>query len=297
MNRFLTLCVALLLATPACAADMPPKPVYKAAPVVAPAHSWTGYYFGAHAGAAFGRQTANFSGDPFLGQFFFVGFAQNGFFDPPLANQLRENSNGFMGGAQAGYNQQMGNVVLGIEGDISWMKLKGSSASSVLDPPIHVFTMQHQGSVDWLATARGRLGVLPTDRLLVYATAGVAIAHIRQSLTFAHTGGIVDADDLFGGLPGAGGGLVCLTFGGPCLAGASSQTAFGGAGGGGLEYAISNNVTIRGEYLYVGLPSRSVTAASTGQFHAGFTNSPLVFIKADATTQLQIARVAFNLRF
>ena len=91
-------------ASQALAADLPP-PSYKAAPPAytpyapyTPAFSWTGFYLGANAGwawskgdgtIAFGGPSGNFSGD----------------------------GNGFLGGAQIGYNWQMDNWVFGLEAD------------------------------------------------------------------------------------------------------------------------------------------------------------------------------------
>ena len=65
-----------------------------------------------------------------------------------------DGDDGFVGGVQLGYNWQANPVVYGVEGDIS---LSGSD------------------SIDWLASARGRLGYLIQPSLLVYATAGLGL--------------------------------------------------------------------------------------------------------------------------
>jgi outer membrane immunogenic protein len=62
--------------------------------------------------------------------------------------------NGVVGGVQLGYNWQSNKIVYGVEGDIS-------------------FSGEH--SIDWLASARGRLGYLIQPRVLVYGTAGVGL--------------------------------------------------------------------------------------------------------------------------
>ncbi|MGE0054375.1 MAG: outer membrane protein [Hyphomicrobium sp.] len=59
---------------------------------------------------------------------------------------------GFVAGAQLGYNWQANAIVYGVEGDISFT---GAD------------------SVDWLASVRGRLGYLVQPSLLLYGTAGV----------------------------------------------------------------------------------------------------------------------------
>jgi outer membrane immunogenic protein len=67
-----------------------------------------------------------------------------------------DGDNGFVGGVQVGYNWQAHQIVYGVEGDIS-------------------FSGEH--SIDWLASARGRLGYLIQPRLLVYGTAGVGLVN------------------------------------------------------------------------------------------------------------------------
>lgn len=61
---------------------------------------------------------------------------------------------GMVGGVQLGYNWRTGAIVYGLEADIS---LSGSD------------------HVDWLASARGRLGYLIQPRLMVYGTAGLGL--------------------------------------------------------------------------------------------------------------------------
>lgn len=61
---------------------------------------------------------------------------------------------GLVGGAQIGRNWQRGSVVYGLEGDIS---------------------MSDVDDVDWMATARGRLGYLIHPSILLYATAGLGL--------------------------------------------------------------------------------------------------------------------------
>jgi opacity protein-like surface antigen len=105
-------------------------------------------------------------------------------------------ASGFMGGAQIGYNWQFSQFVVGVEGDISATDLDG---------------------INWLATVRGRLGYA-WDRVMPYATAGLAIAEIDT----------------------------------PFLS-SSSETETGWTAGGGIEVAVSDNVSVRGEYLHFDL--------------------------------------------
>ena len=155
--------VALAAGTlPAQAADLAqpapaPAPVADyAAPSVL---TWTGFYLGAHAGYGWGDADTNAS-------------------DPDL--------DGFLGGAQAGYNYQFdNNIVIGVEGDWSWSGVDGSSGGVSSD-------------VDWVSSLRGRLGYA-FDRYLVYGTGGVAFANVETS-----RGGFSDDNNHTGWAAGAG---------------------------------------------------------------------------------------------
>ncbi|NWG23106.1 MAG: porin family protein [Pseudorhodoplanes sp.] len=127
----------------ASAADLSRRPVYKAPPPVAQIYNWTGFYIGGHIGGAFGSEEV--TGLP-------AGFT--GKTDP----------DGFIGGAQAGYNWQSGNWVFGIEGDWSWSGADGSTVIGATP-----FTSDQ----NWLATATGRIGYA-WDNWLWYAKGGAA---------------------------------------------------------------------------------------------------------------------------
>lgn len=119
------LVLAAAAAAPAHAADLAyPAPAAYAAP--APVFSWTGFYVGGNAGYGWG--TADYSDD----------------------------TDGFLGGVQAGYNWQVGQVVFGLETDIQ--------ASNIESPN---FTL------DYFGTIRARLG-FAMDQFLVYGTGGFA---------------------------------------------------------------------------------------------------------------------------
>jgi outer membrane immunogenic protein len=76
-------------------------------------------------------------------------------------------ADGVIGGAQIGYNWQAGRIVYALEADISLSDISVEEHFG----PIHA-----SASVDWLATARGRVGYLLDPRILGYVTAGFGIA-------------------------------------------------------------------------------------------------------------------------
>ncbi len=147
------LCVALLglvsFAGAAAAADLArraPQPYYPKAPIVAPVYNWTGFYIGINGGGAFG--TSNWD-------------STNSF----------DISGGLIGGT-IGYNYQVGQVVFGVEGDIDWADINGTTNVAC---PLGCKT-----SDTWLSTVRGRIGYA-ADRFMPFVTGGAAFGDIRAS--------------------------------------------------------------------------------------------------------------------
>jgi len=84
--------VAVGIAAPASAADLPAKPITKAPPpVVAPIYDWSGFYIGGHGGGAWGDRRWDETGP--IGLF--------GFSAPLHGNT---NASGALAGGQVGYN-------------------------------------------------------------------------------------------------------------------------------------------------------------------------------------------------
>ena len=143
----------------ASAADLPRRPMPAKAPYVPPpaVFSWTGPYIGINGGYGFGR--SDFS-DPFgTGSFDVTG--------------------GVVGGT-IGYNYQMGQFVLGLEGDGDWSNLRGSAACGGTSCELRN---------NWLATARGRLGYA-WGRVMPYITGGATFGNIKTSIA-----GVGNSDD------------------------------------------------------------------------------------------------------
>jgi outer membrane immunogenic protein len=76
-------------------------------------------------------------------------------------------ADGFVGGGQIGYNWQTGRLVYGVEADFSL---------SSIEEEVRFGMLHASASLDWLATARGRVGYLIDPKILAYATAGLGIA-------------------------------------------------------------------------------------------------------------------------
>ena len=77
-------------------------------------------------------------------------------------------------GGTLGYNYQMGSFVWGLEADIDWTNIKGSSDAT------NVACVNCETSNSWLGTARARIGYA-FDRWLPYITAGVAFGDVQAT--------------------------------------------------------------------------------------------------------------------
>jgi outer membrane immunogenic protein len=159
MNKLLLSSVALLsLTAGAMAADLPsrraPAPIVAAVPVF----TWTGFYVGVNAGYGWNDGTN-------------VTFP-----DGTVISTNGNDDGGFVGGAQIGYNYQIGSFVVGLEGDIQYADF-GDNRYDFGTAGIF-----EDGSDDWFGTVRARAGVA-FDRALVYATGGFAFADDRAGWT------------------------------------------------------------------------------------------------------------------
>ena len=189
MKRLLLALVAfaVLSATRAFAADLwaPPPMPYKAPPVAPPVWSWTGLYLGVDVGAAWATDTVTSLVDD-------------------TSNNLA--ASGPFGGATAGFNYQLGGLLLGIEGDIGYLAIANSSA----EPSV-------AGGADsinngWYGDATGRLGFVWGPALL-YGKGGWAVFDGRASTTTTTAGFTATQTGMFSGWT-YGGGLE-YRLGGP----------------------------------------------------------------------------------
>lgn len=204
-----TAAIIALSAVSAQAADLPrrnqaPAPYY-AAPV--PLFTWTGFYLGVNAGYGFGH---------------FNGAGKN-YFNAADGGEI---------GVTAGYNYQVNNIVLGIEGDFDLASQSGKASPAA--------GIAGSGRVTSFGTLRGRLGY-SIDRALLYVTGGYAGANIK--------------------------GTVATTV--PALFARESQYHNGYALGLGLEYAFTNNISAKAEYLYTNFSSTGYFAGTTSPVSAG----------------------------
>jgi outer membrane immunogenic protein len=262
------------------AADLSPAaPVYTKAPIVAPVSRWDGVYAGVNVGGAWGHSDSTTSTvfDP-LGYFASTS--------PPAINAIGGQSigtSGVTGGVQAGYNQQLGSFVAGIEADIESMSLKGGASASGIYPCCSPagFTVASNVSMNWLATVRGRLGFAQGDWLF-FVTGGAAFSDLKASWSFTDTCGN------FAGCNGPGGPNASE------LASASFNTV-GWVLGAGVESKFAQRWSWKAEYLHVDFGSVSATGSITTPGLLPFASRNPFSHSADMT--IDIGRVGLNYQF
>lgn len=208
-------------------------------PATAPLN-WGGIYFGVNGGYGFGSSNWDNAG------------VSTGNFK----------TNGALFGGTAGLNYAGfgGGLLFGVEGDIDWSGLTGSSSAAAcagLGAPPGVSCETKSG---WLSTARVRMGYA-FDRFLVFGTAGAAIADLRVAL---------NPPSNFFGI-------------GPLI---------GWTAGGGVEFAFTENWTAKVEYLYVALGNISCPAGTVCSLvNAAGLSNPSISLNEN------VVRAGVNYRF
>lgn len=256
---------AALMAGSAQAADLPRRAEAPVAPIyAAPIFTWTGFYVGLNAGGAWrdgGRSLT--PGGTFLNPAVYPG-ANVGF----LGGGNGDDDTRFTGGAQLGYNWQMGQLVLGIEADFNWINGNGNQSYTTILPVAAVtpgpnyVTVNHGRSSNFWGTVRPRVG-WAMDRMLIYATGGLAYADSSNSGSIVLTNGVGQTIGAF--------------------TATNDSDNFGWTLGAGVEYAVTNNWTIKAEYLYVDLNRKTrtyVDPVNPGYYFTGTTGDRFHVVRA-----------------
>lgn len=228
--------LSLALAQSAAAADLSLPPVYKAPP---PVFSWTGWYIGVNGGGGWGQTshtaTAGITDIPGL----------------PALTTGNFNTRGGLAGGTVGYNYQTGPWLLGAEADLDWSNIRGTFNGSVPIPGgTAPFSLSSQ--LQWLETTRLRAGVV-WDRALFYGTAGAAM----------------------GGLNATASASAAASGIGAAVTASDTQTRFGWTAGAGVEYAFTNYLSGKLEYLYVDLGSQNQIVVDNVKFSTNIVRGGL----------------------
>jgi outer membrane immunogenic protein len=231
------------------------------------AYDWSGFYVGGSLG---GNITSNYNADA-EGDTTFRFDNNNGGLVPIT---LDTGTGGWIGGAQAGYNYQWGGYVIGAEADISALQAGGSGSFTSFSTLMgSTFTTSASEKVDYLATMRLRAGYTPFDRWLIFATGGLAFGGVSTS---AH--------------------VVMNSTPANVWNGSNDDMRTGYALGGGAEYALTRNITVKGEYLYYNIGSRNTKATGDSAVQANPALNAL-FYDNKTTSSGSIIRIGVNYKF
>lgn len=192
------------------------------------AEDWTGFYAGAHAGYAWGNATTTDDKGPWCGANSTDAACIKKYVGP-----FDFTANGTFGGGTLGYNVRWDRIVVGVEGDLDYMDLNGSKrlASSKGDGSGDISTVYHQEatvSAGLYGDITGRVGFLITPSTLVYGKGG-----------FAFYDGEMDQASTK-----------------PYYQSTGTRTFTGWTAGGGVERFITENISLKVEYMHTDFGSQ-----------------------------------------
>lgn len=205
-------------------------------PLASGARDWSGFYVGGQIGSA----TASTRITDFItNQTLYlpgmnpIVFSPNG----PIGSD-GDGGSGLIGGVRVGYNHQVGSLLLGVELEASWGDIETVSAVSSQGPDFDSTT-----SYDAIGSASIKAGISFGDAL-VYGKAGIGIASYKSS--FAPSSYPIFLDH--------------------------SGIAVGLSAGAGLEYAVTDNLSLFGEYQHMRLRGSKLNGSvDTREDGVGFT--------------------------
>ncbi len=192
-------------------------------PVAAP--TWYGPYIGVHAGG---------------------GWSSVDWTYIVAGTTADHDGSGAFGGLQAGYNFRTGNLVWGLEADISGANIDGRT-------PCPNPSFSCDSEISWLGSVRLRAG-FTSGAWLIYGTGGFGFGRVDISTTSAAN-----------------------------VTNGTERTLTGWTAGGGVEFIVDQNWSIKGEYLYYDLGDDTFTVDAN--------------LRVRADTTLHTGKIGFNYRF
>ena len=269
-------------AAPALGADLSPSET-------PPVFSWSGFYVGFNSGYT-GRNSSAFSTS-----------AVN-LFDAPeviphlwgpasalgATGSVGTRLNGFFSGGQAGYNWQFSDLfVAGFEADLQGAGVRGGGGftnltpAAIYPPFLAATSVTVNRSLEYFGTVRGRLGYAVTPTMLFYATGGLAYGGIatstavRQSLTPSLLLSANAKSDFF-------------------------DNRVGWTVGGGVESALTSDLTAKLEFLYYDLGAANIAFPNSAPLiHTAIVGAGQVGDAISSSTRFNgfVVRAGLNYRF
>jgi outer membrane immunogenic protein len=246
---------ASALATAASAADLPvpaaPAPVYR--PVI---YDWTGIYGGINVGGGVLNDVVTNNTTTALLN---------------AGTQTKLSPFSVVGGAQAGFNYQIQQVVLGAEGTFTWSNISGTQVTPSLVPTVSENSVS---TPQWYATATAKAGFAAND-FLFYAKGGAAWMGVHYT------------QNVVAGVFQSGQTIV--------------DTRSGFTVGGGVEFGMTENLSARLEYDFLDFGTKTYNFNNLGFNAAGAAaGTPLTPVGAapmSIKSVTQLITVGLNYRF
>jgi outer membrane immunogenic protein len=287
MKRLLLVGVALttLLGGSALAAELR-RPAYEPPPPAPPpVFNWSGCYIGGYVGGAWNARDAIFTD---------LGNSTFGSFSGGIAGARGSHSwnvgldSSFIGGGTLGCNYQaVGSpFVFGIEGEGGYMKLEGSAFDPLINSTLPVTAVRATPDVlgsakigDWYAMFTGRVGYA-WGGTLIYIKGGAAFVPFQTSFV----------DQCAVTAAGCGNWLISTS---------DSKTITYGTLGGGIEWALGSNWSIKAEYMFIGLQGdpRVTRTCNFATLASGATVGGGPFCFDHEFNGIHTAKVGLNYRF
>ena len=211
---------ASALATAASAADMPvpAAPAYYPPAYHPVIYDWTGIYGGGHLGAGLLEDQVTTTTTTLL---------------QPSGIPTKLSPFGVIAGAQAGFNYQIQQVVIGAEGTFTWSDISGTQATT---SPLPTVSETSISTPRWYATATGKIGFAAND-FLFYAKGGAAWMSVNYTQAVSTGVGNISSQTM-------------------------TATRSGFTAGGGIEFGMTENLSARLEYDYLNFGTKTYTFAN-----------------------------------
>jgi outer membrane immunogenic protein len=225
--------------------------------------SWTGFYIGAHGGYGWADW------DGYAGTT--AGTNPVAVIDGANDPYASFSGDDWLGGGQIGFNMQSGQFVFGIEADNSWADIDAGGQLDAGGPlPASLWEKQHDFSLDYFGTARGRLGVA-VGQFLPYVTGGLAWGKTSGNLAVTYSNAAGPQGTSYASV---------------------DETHVGWALGGGAEVSLSDNWSLKAEYLHIDLGEQDYRFKGTT-----FTSQPFNTDSFKSDLTLDTVKLGVNYRF
>lgn len=318
--------IATIMSASAFSADLPS---IKSA-TVDPAPVWTGFYAGLNAGYGFGTNNSTIFNKTALSSSGLIEIASSKYFEslPLISGDISNTQqngvqSGFIGGGQIGYNYQFNQfLVAGIETDFQGSLIqKNSDLISVFGSEAYGLTRNQYGGgalvtinqagfgvnsvstgINYFGTLRARIGYLIDPSFLIYCTAGLAYGDVWANVSSNNYSNNMIT------IIGSFDPPVSQIFTGK---NENNKLLAGYSAGGGIEWMINNNWSLKAEALYWNLGNINMSSSSIGlptvgaptpvydptDYWQGYTNLGLISGNYKINYQGVIARAGVNYHF